>query len=229
MDKSKRSYSQSGEDIIIDFIFDTLEHKTRRYLDVGAHDPIALSNTYYFYKQGHYGVFVEPDPDLYKNFKRHRPEDKGLNVGVGSGEDRKESFYLMEPSTLNTFSKHESEVYQQFYSWVKVRGVKKIKLIDINKIFLKYFRSGIDLLSVDTEGMDFEIIQSIDFESYRPVVVCVETAVYVNKNTLRKHTEIIDLLKKRGYFVYADTFVNTIFVDRKKWEEAGRAKLEDFS
>jgi glycosyltransferase involved in cell wall biosynthesis len=59
--KPKISYSQCGEDIIIDFLLTWLKIKNPTYLDIGANDPVKLSNTYYFYKKGSRGVLIEPD------------------------------------------------------------------------------------------------------------------------------------------------------------------------
>jgi hypothetical protein len=60
----KVSYSQSGEDVIVDFIFQILKIQKPSYLDVGAHHPSYLSNTYLFYQKGCQGVCIEPDPVL---------------------------------------------------------------------------------------------------------------------------------------------------------------------
>src|SRR3989344_9673220 len=55
----KNSYSQRGEDIVIDHL---LKHKKIGfYIDVGANDPIRFSNTNRFYKRGWTGINIEPD------------------------------------------------------------------------------------------------------------------------------------------------------------------------
>jgi hypothetical protein len=40
------SFSQSGEDLIVKFIFDILKIKKPTYIDIGAHHSSYLSNTY---------------------------------------------------------------------------------------------------------------------------------------------------------------------------------------
>jgi len=228
VNSAKESYSQSGEDLIVDFIFDTLKINTRHYLDVGAHDPTNLSNTYLFYSRGHRGVAVEPDPDLVNVFTKQRPEDTCLNVGVGEKKQRKVPFYLMEPSTLNTFSEKEAQTYQKYYPWTSLRKIVKMPIVNINDVVKKHFKDGLDFLSIDTEGLDTAIIKSIDFKKYQPTVICVETAVYTGKSSLTKNQEIITYLRHNNYFVYADTFVNTIFVHYQIWHTHGGATLEGF-
>ncbi|MFM6249337.1 MAG: hypothetical protein ACKPEQ_09345, partial [Dolichospermum sp.] len=61
-DSKHISYSQCGEDLIINFIFNNLGIINPSYLDIGAHHPTYLSNTYSFYRKGCQGVCVEPDP-----------------------------------------------------------------------------------------------------------------------------------------------------------------------
>lgn len=225
----KMSFSQSGEDHIIDFIFDTVQVVSRRFLDIGAHDATYLSNTYYFYEKGFTGVCVEPDPVLCKAIKAARPKDTCLAVGIGNGSLKRAPFYIMDPPTLNTFSKKEASIYQKFYPWSKIVKKTSVRLVDINSIIRKYFKQGLDILSVDTEGMDLEIIKSIDFTNHKPRVICVETAIYSDKRTLSKNHKLIHHLLLNGYFVYADTFVNTIFVNDAFWKENNGPVLEGFS
>ena len=62
----KETFSQSGEDIIIDYILRVSGYPKVRcsYLDIGANHAKELSNTYFFYKQGIRGVLVEANPAL---------------------------------------------------------------------------------------------------------------------------------------------------------------------
>lgn len=66
----KKSYSQSGEDLIIKYIFDALGIEKPSYIDVGAYHPYCLSNTSLFYELGSKGINIEPDPMLFKNFPK---------------------------------------------------------------------------------------------------------------------------------------------------------------
>ena len=44
----KNSYSQCGEDLIVEFILNGLKIKHPTYMDIGAHHPFYLSNTALF-------------------------------------------------------------------------------------------------------------------------------------------------------------------------------------
>lgn len=54
------SFSQCGEDVVTDFILKYLKVEGVSYLEVGAHDPVVLNNTFFFYRAGHRGVLIEP-------------------------------------------------------------------------------------------------------------------------------------------------------------------------
>ena len=62
LENCKISYSQCGEDLILKQLFTALGIGKVNYLDIGAHHPTCLNNTYLFYGYGGHGVCVEPDP-----------------------------------------------------------------------------------------------------------------------------------------------------------------------
>lgn len=214
-ENSKISYSQCGEDLILQHVFMVLNIERVSYLDIGAHHPTYLSNTYLFYQQGGRGVCIEPDLGLFKEFPRRRPRDTHLNCGVGikSGEA---DFFVMSSSTLNTFSKAEAERYQS-YGQQRIMKTIRIKLETINEIIRQNFVKTPNLISLDVEGLDYMILQTFDFKKYRPEVFCLETLSYTEDKSERKLTEIIDLMHANGYLTYADTYINTIFVDAAAW------------
>ena len=86
-----------------------------------------------------------------------------------------------------------------------------MRLININTIFRDYCSTIPDLLSIDVEGLDFEILKSIDYEKYQPKVICAETLLYDDKQKGYKNPEISQFLQSKNYSIYADTRVNTIF------------------
>ena len=58
------SYSQAGEDAVINFLFNDYGKKQIQYLDLGTNIPHRDNNTYLFYKKGSSGVCVEADGSL---------------------------------------------------------------------------------------------------------------------------------------------------------------------
>ncbi len=211
----KKSYAQCGEDLIVDHLIKIIGVKEPYYLDLGAHHPTCLSNSYYFYEKGFTGVCVDADPSLISAFEKIRQRDLILNLGVGI-EKSVLDFYLMSSKTLNTFSKAEAERYVS-YGNQQIEKVIKVEVETINSIIKKHCKRVPNLISLDVEGLDFMILQSFDFDQFRPEIFCIETLSYTEDKTERKLTEIIELMNQKGYMVYADTYINTIFVDKSIW------------
>lgn len=210
--KYKKSYSQCGEDMIIDFLFYNLKIISPRYLDIGANDPIRLSNTYYFYeKYKASGVLVEPNSSLCKQIKQDRARDLVLCCGVGfSDKESMADYYEMDWHEFNTFSKEVAYQTQEHYNGKNnVKNVSQVKLVNVNSIFKEYFHAGLDLLSIDVEGLDLEILKSIDFKTYIPKVICVE----IKASTAEQNSsDISEYLISKNYTLYAKTPINGIFV-----------------
>ncbi len=211
------SYSQCGEDLIVKFIFRELGKNIISYLDIGAHHPTYINNTALFYKTGSTGVSIEPDPFLFKRIHDERSNDINLNIGIGGGQASTEAdFYILSEKTLNTFSKEEAERCVS-YGNKKIEKIVKLPLLPINEIMKKYFNPAPDFISLDVEGYDIVILKSFDFEKFRPKVWCIETLTYTEDKTEQKIQETVDFMISQGYFIYADTYINTIFVDKETW------------
>lgn len=221
---SRISYSQNGEDLIIKDLFSRLAIQYPTYLDIGSNEPFSISNTYLLYSKGSKGVCIEPNLYLYKKFKRKRHRDICINAGIAFDEKTEADFYLFpkEANGLGTFSKKEAEFWETTGNTTigkyKVEAVIKTALVNINDIMSKYFSPHPNFISIDVEGLDQSILQTINFEKYKPEVFCVETLGYTNNNKETKNNELISLLESKGYFAYADTYINTIFCRKESYK-----------
>jgi FkbM family methyltransferase len=213
----KESYSQSGEDLIVDFIFNAIGIYSPSYIDIGAHHPYYLNNTYIFYKRGCRGINIEPDPALFDFFEKERGCDKNLNVGIASNSGVLD-FYIMNTPTLNTFSKKESEKYSKEGNYY-VKEIKKINVTNIAKVIAEH-NGGIfpDFLTLDAEGVDEIVLKSIDYNNNKPIVICAESISFSEKGEGIKNIELIRFIESKGYMLYADTNINSIFVETSKWK-----------
>ena len=211
--KSKTSYAQFGEDILVDSIFWYLHIAKPLYLDIGAFDPKFLSNTFYFYKKGGRGVCVEPDPARRAAFRRVRRQDLCLSVGVGAEDKAAVPFYVLSEPSLSTFDQAGAEKCEAAGS-AKIRAVISVPVCSLNTLIEKHLPRCPDFLSVDVEGLDLEILQALDFSRFRPAVICAETLDF---STQQKQTNVRDFLQTKNYRVQADTVINTIFVDEHAW------------
>lgn len=211
----KTSYSQCGEDLLIAFVLDLIHgSRPKKYLDVGANHPFHLSNTALLYAAGGQGVAVEPDPYFAKLLRNKRPRDTVLQCGVHFSGEAKADFFVMDSPTLNTFSRQEMERYVAMGH--QLNNTLSVELRNINTIL--EMAGKLDFMSLDIEGLDKSILEMVDWKKYRPTCICVETLTYETQQEPRKLNEIIELMLAQDYILYADTFINSIFVDRHQWQ-----------
>jgi FkbM family methyltransferase len=210
--KAQPSYSQAGEDQVVRYLFNLLHILQPSYLDIGVNHPVVGNNTYYFYLRGSKGVCVEPDPGFYSLIKKYRGRDRVLQVGIGSDETSEALLYIFPHpySGWNTFSKEEA-LSRQNESGIGFAKSQRVPLLAINSVIEKYFDPHPNFISIDVEGMDLAILQSLDFSRFKPEVICVETVTFSTHQQEEKLHEVIDFLNGKDYFVFGDTHINTIF------------------
>ncbi len=218
----KKTYAQYGEDIIIDGLCKTIGIAHPCYIDIGTHHATNLSNSYFFYSQGSTGICVEPSPDLARAIAKKRPKDIVRAIGIGpTASDKPLPYYVLTAQTMNTFSKEDAVQTinaPHMYGAQKIERIEHVPVVGINELFAAY-QNYLDIVSIDTEGMDEAIVRGIDFTKYRPKIFCIETVTQSDNHVFEKNMSLIAFLKEKGYIVYADTYVNTIFVDSALWNE----------
>lgn len=207
------TYSQAGEDVVMSYFFNSIGVKHPNYIDIGTNNPIYGNNTFLFYKRGSTGVCVEADPSLFPSIKKERSRDICLNVGVTFNAETNADFYIFEEPAHNTLSKEEAE-HRNKVSKYKLKEVINIPLININDLIEEQFHGkNPNIISIDVEGIDFEILKTIDFNKYKPDMFCVETLKYPLDPTEWKIKKINEFMISKGYVVYGDTYINTLFVN----------------
>lgn len=200
------SYSQFGEDLIIDKYFKNKEGGI--YVDVGCSHPFRISNTYFLYKKNWKGVVIDPIHGFKTLYSIWRKRDLFLPFGVASN-DGELNYFEVIPSVLSSFD----EPYIKTVIGEKRAILYKktvVQVISINNVLKKAEDLGkINLLSVDVEGLDESIIKSIDFKSFNPECICVEY------NSEHEEVRIRDYLALKGYSLLAKTKSNQIFVNNE--------------
>lgn len=200
-----RTYSQEGEDIIFSEIMERFHITKPYYVDIGVCHPVIRNNTYVFYERGaRNGLLIEPNPEMCKLIREYRPENQLIEAGVcGNGENKSLRYYVNYNKSIrgqNTFS-YESAVklgISEHYKEIPVYGV--------NEILKKNVMAEIDILDIDTEGMDYEILSGLDTDSYHAKLICVEENVCGNMR---------EMMWKKGYIHYISTETNGIYLAKE--------------
>jgi len=201
-----KSYSQEGEDMILKRYF---SGKTNGfYIDVGAHHPKLFSNTYTFYKNGWKGINIDPLPGIMEYFKTLRPRDTNLQVGI-SEKRQMLTYHMFNEPALNGFSNSLSKQYENETSYQLIQKVD-IETFPLSEVLDRYLPKDqtIDFLSVDAEGLDFEVLKSNNWDKYKPQVVLIEDLEFSLNN--KSQSLIYNYLTNLEYELFAKT-INTVF------------------
>ncbi len=210
------TYAQYGEGVLAQGILDQVGITKPIYMDVGANDPRHLSNTYRFYRRGCSGLLIEPNPHLFARLKRVRRRDTCLLAGLSDRAEAKAVFYRMSPPTLSTFSRSEAAEFES--EGYRIVEEMPVPLLTPSEAIERYLPRCPDFVSLDAEGLDLAILNCWDFGRCRPAVFCIETLnLFADHTKFRKDQRVIQFMEAAGYMLYADTFVNSLFVDRQRW------------
>jgi FkbM family methyltransferase len=198
---SRRSYSQEGEDIILADIF--ASRKVGFYVDVGAHHPFRFSNTFALYKRGWRGINIDPLPGTMKKFKKHRPRDINLELGIADKPGNL-TYYMFDEPALNGFDPELSYTRSETtkYKIVEERPIPVSPLRDVLKTHVPP-EQKIDLMSIDVEGLDLTVLASNDWEAFSPTIVIAELRQESIEESIQD--PIYMFLKNRNYTMFACT------------------------
>lgn len=207
---ARKSYSQEGEDLILARVFEYADRGF--YIDVGALHPQRFSNTHLFYQRGWSGINIDATPGSMKQFSQVRPRDINVEAAIAATQ-KTLTFCVFNESALNSFDHELSNSRNNG----KYRIQEKIEITTqtLKEVLTKHLPSGqkISFLTVDVEGFDLEVIQSNDWEQFRPEYVLVECLDFDFKEITQD--KIYQFLDGQGYTLFAKTVYTVIFKDRK--------------
>lgn len=204
------SYAQEGEDIILLRLFGHVRQGF--YIDVGAHDPYRFSNTCALYQRGWNGINIDADSDAIAAFRRERPRDINLSIGVLQASG-KSTLYIFSDPALNTFDEALAREREKLPGY-RLAAKREAATERLETILAEYLPEGstIDVLNVDAEGRDLDVLRSNDWRRFRPRCVLVEARIGGLDKLDSDKTNIF--LAEQGYRLYAKTVNTLIYVHR---------------
>ena len=193
-------YSQCNED---ELMLKYLPEKNGTYIDVGAGQPVRGSNTYYFYKKGWTGHLFEPIQSNINLLNIFRKRDLKYRKLIGEINSKSE-FYEFVPTEYSTTIKSIAEdLMAQGKKLRKVYELESIRLSDTN-IELSPLEPS--FISIDVEGADLQVLNSIDWSRIKPRVVCIEEA------SEAKSMLIKEKMKLEGYLLVENSEISKIYL-----------------
>jgi hypothetical protein len=203
-------YSQFGEDAVLSKY---LTESSGFYLDIGSGNPVRGSNTFFLYKKGWTGILIDPLSRNVFSSKIIRRKDKIIQGLVGVANESY-LFFEMYPYEYSTTNK---ETVKDLIDMGKANLVKKIKLnaFLVSELNLNINLDQPSLLSVDCEGLDLEVLKTIDLNTIKFRVICVEDFDF---NPISKTSAINQYLNENSYEIVDRAGPSSIYI-KSPWLE----------
>ena len=184
--------SQAGQDkIIYDHFFKWMSsHKY--FVDIGAYDGVKGSNSYFFEKHLNWkGVLIEPSRKQFEKLQKNR-SNECINTAISNKVESLEFVEvvngLTQMSGLNTpsFEKNYEYINSDIYSETEIYEIKTSTFNELIK------QRDIDYLSIDIEGGELSLLESLDFDFYNIKVISIE-------NNQPNDISYYNLMKQNGF------------------------------
>lgn len=205
------TYSQCGEDRIIDFVIQRAGLMPATYIDAGCWHPTKSNNSYLLYRRGCHGVCIDPNASLAPLYRQYRPRDMFIAAALSGTSADKVKFTFFDEPTLNSADAETSALYTALgYAQAECKEVPAVTLLQC-KDYLK--GRAPTVLMLDVEGYEHSILSALDFRLFRPEIICFEAVKY---NADRAHyvsAEVAEILSSENYIRYAVTYINEIWLD----------------
>jgi FkbM family methyltransferase len=161
------------------------------FVEVGANDPILLSQTYRLEQLGWNGILVEPLRECADKLRSAR-RARVYEVAAGAPEDEGRELPLLVAGALST---------------LRASTVEDARSSEIRQVPVRTAEAGfdrVDFLSVDVEGAELAVLRGFSIARYRPRLILLEDDVH----DLAKH----HYLGARGYKLVRRTALNNWYV-----------------
>jgi FkbM family methyltransferase len=172
------SYSQYGEDIIIDCYFNQRGIDKGVYVDIGCYHPTWLSNTYILHKKGWNGYAIDIDKTKLRYFRLLRGRKcKTFFGAITDKADVQSEIELYKfsqaYSSIDTLDKITADKMkeQSGIPYMKVR----VPTISLNQLLAKVGK--INFLNIDIEGLDEVVLLNTNINIASPEVIVFEDNV----------------------------------------------------
>jgi FkbM family methyltransferase len=179
------------------------------FLDIGAYDGKTYSNTYALEKMGWKGVCLEPLPDAFARLRQNRRCDC---YNLAMSDESGEAADFIRAAGVETLSGLESKMAPTHKDWIiREQGIVEritVKTITFGDLMGRYPEiNRIDFFSLDVEGAETSILESIDFSAYRFGLISIESI----DETPGESERLKGFMREKGYGVLLDVGLDLIF------------------
>jgi FkbM family methyltransferase len=168
------------------------------FVEVGANDPVLLSQTYHLERLGWEGILIEPLRECAERLRSKR-RARVFEVAAGAPEDEGRELPLLVAGALSTLNTSIAED-------VRPSEIRRVPVRTLDSILAETGVDRVDFLSVDVEGAELAVLRGFSIARYRPRLILVEDDV----QDLTKYA----YLAANGYKLVRRTALNNWYVPR---------------
>jgi len=170
------------------------------FVDIGANDGVEFSNTCMLeYDYGWTGVCLEPLPTEFNNLVSSRPKSLCIQKAVFGQSGLKLDFAVagLYSGIRQTINHHKNVTDES--------PTITVETITLNDVLIQANAPQfIEYLSIDTEGSEYDILITIDYDKY------VFGVIHLEHNYIEpQRTAIREFLESKNY----------VFVRENKWDD----------
>lgn len=201
----QNSYSQNNEDT---FVLNYFGDYKGNVLDIGANDGYLFSNSLLLIQNGWEAWCLEPSSVCADLMIMHvgNPKVHIYNYGIGN-KDGVVNFWESGAHVPNGTDRGlvSTANFEETKRWPNVEFIEReIQIVTFDSFYKYNDEPKFDFISIDVEGMEFEILQQIDLETVGCRVLCIEWNT--NYDLMRQYMEYC-----KGYEIGLVNAENIIF------------------
>lgn len=172
-------YSQCSQDR---YVYENYFYKMKKgtFVDIGAHNGITFSNSYFFERNQRWkGICVEPNPKVFASLIDNRTctvVNGCVTDWSGPGQ-----FLLingpveMLSGLVNRFDpRHITRIQESIAEQGGSMEIIDVQCYLLNDLLTANNIDHVNFLSIDTEGGEYEIVTSIDYDRFQIDVISLE-------------------------------------------------------
>lgn len=176
------------------------------FVDIGAFDGVQISNTCVLEQIGWDGICIEPLPEVFEALQQNRTCHL-YNVAIAGQSQQDAKFYKV--SDQLGLSGLEQQMPERIQQGLRKQGLAiesmPVQTMTFDEVMKNHPAIGvIDFLSLDVEGGEMQVLETIDFERFLFGLITIEN----NPGT----TVLREYMAKRGYRILLDLGVDLMFV-----------------
>lgn len=173
------SYGQFNED---DFILSQFTQSFGYAIEVGGADGINGSPTKCLEDLGWKTLLIEPNNELVREAKKHRPYVYQCAAGDENVDDVGITIYTLKGGNETACSglNPNIKLVEQHQHLIEDQRVELVNKRTLNSLINKWeFDLGetipnIDFVSIDTEGTELDVMKGFNIEKYQPKIIALE-------------------------------------------------------